>query len=120
MPRMQTIYDKLLRPGQVFFAVALVGFGVLQFIYGDIVIGRAPAFPAIMPWAQYFFACIWALAFIGIALVILFGRREQAWMGAIVVGFFIFAWAFLRQLPIVFANPNGGTITAIGKAAALF
>jgi len=116
---MQTIYHKLLRPGQIFFAIALVGFGILQFIYGDIVIGRAPAYPPGVP-GQYIFACIWGAAFVLVAVLILGGRREQAWTGLIVTAFFVFVWAFLRQLPTVFANPNGGTITALGKAIALF
>jgi uncharacterized membrane protein len=116
---MQTIYHKLLRPGQIFFAIALVGFGILQLIYGDIVIGRAPAYPPGVP-GQYIFACIWGAAFVVVAVLILGGRREQAWIGLIVTAFFVFVWAFLRQLPTVFANPNGSTITALGKAIALF
>ena len=116
---MQTIYDKLLRPGQIFFAIALVGFAVLQFIYGDIVIGRAPAYPAGVP-GQFLFACIWGVAFIAVALLITIGIERKAWMGLVVIALLIFVWAFLRQLPIVFANLNGGTITALGKAVALF
>jgi uncharacterized membrane protein YphA (DoxX/SURF4 family) len=35
--------------GRVFFGLSLCAFGILQFVYGDFVPGRAPAWPAGVP-----------------------------------------------------------------------
>src|SRR5260221_690540 len=109
--------EKLAFPGRIFFAIPLVGFGILQFIYGDFIPGRAPAFPAYVPgrlaWA-YLSGAILITAGIAIA------GNVRAPIAAILVGFVIFVWALLRHIPEVVAVQNGITITNMGKALALF
>ena len=103
--------------GRLFFAIGLAGFGILQFIYGDFVPGRAPEWPAATPgrlaWA---FASGAVLISAGAAIASGVGARSAA----LATGTMIFAWALLRHLPGLVANPHGVTLTASGKALALF
>jgi len=102
--------------GRLFFAMGLAGFGILQFIYGDFVPGRAPAWPPAMPGRL-----VWAFAsgaiLIGAAAAIASGVRARS--AALASGTIIVIWALLRHLPGLVANPHGITLTASGKALAL-
>jgi len=112
-----SMMDKFGVCGRLFFATALVAFGVQQFIYGDFVPGRAPAWPTAIPGRL-----IWAY-FSGVVLVatgVAIATGIKARWAAIVTGTMIFLWALLRHLPNVIADPNGLTITSAGKALALF
>ena len=102
--------------GRLFFAIGLAGFGILQFIYGDFVPGRAPAWPPAIPGRL-----VWALAsgaiLIGAAAAIASGVRARS--AALATGVMIVVWALIRHLPGLVANPHGVTLTASGKALAL-
>lgn len=104
------------RLGHVAVATALVGFGVLQFVYGDFVPGRAPAWPAAIPgrllWAYASGAILIAC---GAAIAVRRGARSAA----LLTGAMILAWALLRHVPGLLANPHGIVLTQTGKALAL-
>jgi uncharacterized membrane protein len=110
--------DRLAPLGRVFVATSLTAFGVQQFLFGDFVPGRAPAWPASLPgrlpWA-------WATgAFFVVAGVAIVSRR-WARSAAVLAGALIFAWAFLRNIPLALAATDfGGAWTRLGKALALF
>src|SRR6185295_19215655 len=103
--------------GRRMFAVAFIAFGVLQFLYGDFVAGRAPAWPSgvtgQLPWAYASGACF-ILA--GVAIVADRQVRQAAWLIAALV----FAWALVRNIPLAIADGNfGSPWTRLGKGIAL-
>jgi uncharacterized membrane protein len=103
--------------GRLLFAVGLAAFGVLQFIYGDFVPGRAPAWPPAIPGRL---AWAWASGAILIVAGPAIVSGVWARWAAIVSGTMIFVWALLRHLPLILANPHGNVLTASGKALALW
>lgn len=110
--------DKIVPIGRLFFATGIIAFGIQQFIFGDFVPGRAPAWPASMPgrlaWA---YASGTILIIAGLAII---AGKKARW-AAIVSGTLIFFWALLRHIPVVAAAPAlGGEWTSMGKALALF
>jgi uncharacterized membrane protein YphA (DoxX/SURF4 family) len=109
--------DKLAGPGRLFFAISLVAFGAQQFIYGDFVPGRAPAWPSAFP-GRLVWAYISGALLIAAGAAIISGVKARS--AAILAGMMIFVWALLRHLPEVAANPHGGVLTQTGKALALF
>jgi uncharacterized membrane protein len=103
--------------GRRLFAVAFIAFGLLQFVYGDFVPGRPPAWPA-----QLSGGVIWAYAtgagFVVAGAAILIGRHATA--AALSIAVLVFAWAVTRNTPIALADANfGGAWTRLGKAVAL-
>jgi uncharacterized membrane protein YphA (DoxX/SURF4 family) len=114
---MNKLLDRLAGSGRLAFAVGLVGFGVLQLIYGDFVPGRAPQWPSEVPGRL-----VWAYLSGAILIVsgaaIVSGKRARG--AAILSGAMIFLWALLRHLPELAANPHGRVLTQTGKALALF
>jgi uncharacterized membrane protein YphA (DoxX/SURF4 family) len=110
--------NRLAPIGRVFFAVSLIAFAIQQFLFGDFVPGRAPEWPASLPgrlvWA-YFSGAI----FIACGLAILLGKRARP--AAMLAGTMIFAWAFLRNIPVALADRMyGGAWTNLGKGLAFF
>src|SRR5215470_5877600 len=100
--------------GRLFFAAGLIAFGLLQFLYGDFVPGRAPAYPAAWPGRL-----VWAYAtgafFIAAGAAIFLGIKARA--AALATTPVIFIWAFLRQIPDALADHHlGGQWTMLGKA----
>ena len=114
---MSTLLERIAALGRLFFAVGIIAFGIQQFIYGDFVPGRAPAWPSAIPgrlvWA-YFSGAILIAA--GAAII---SGKKARW-AAILSGTMIFLWAFLRHLPELAADPYGSALTNTGKALALF
>ena len=109
--------DALARFGRRCFALSLVGFGVANFVAGDFVAGRAPAWPAGLP-GRLVWAYFTGVLFITTGLRILHGR--DAVRAALVASGMIAAWALLRHLPLVAADRQlGGAWTNFGKALAL-
>jgi uncharacterized membrane protein len=102
--------------GRIFFGVAIAAFGVLQFIYGDFVPGRAPAWPAGLP-GQLAWAWLSGALLIAAGVAIASGNRVRE--AALLTAAMVFGWALLRHVPLVIATPYGATLTAIGKALAL-
>jgi uncharacterized membrane protein YphA (DoxX/SURF4 family) len=104
--------------GRLFFATSLIAFGIQQFIYGDFVPGRAPAWPASVP-GQLIWAYLTGAVFVAAGAAIILGIKAR-WAG-VVAGTLIFLWALLRGIPRALADSSyGGAWTMLGKALALF
>jgi uncharacterized membrane protein len=112
--------------GSVFFALALIAFGVQQFLFGDFVPGRAPAWPGGVP-GRLAWAWLTGLTFIAtgaavLAAAILPDRalRRTAYAMAALSGGLIAAWALLRHVPLILDDTQfGGAWTMFGKALTL-
>jgi uncharacterized membrane protein len=102
--------------GRVFFGLSLCAFGILQFIYGDFVPGRAPAWPAGVPGGLAW-AWVSGALLIAAGAAVTSGKRARG--PALLVSGMIFLWAVLRHVPVVAANPHGAVLTGMGKAIAL-
>lgn len=103
--------------GHRLFAVAFIAFGLLQFLYGDFVPGRSPAWPDQFPggviWAYATGAC-----FVAAGAAILVDR--YATVAAVSIAVLVLAWAVTRNMPMALADANfGGAWTRLGKAVAL-
>lgn len=109
--------DALARFGQRCFGVALLLFAAAGMVVHDIVIGRAPAWPADVPGAQLA-AYLVVLVLTGAGINVLLRQRAVTWLVAVAA--LIVAFALLRQLPIALADHQlGGAWTSLGKALAL-
>jgi uncharacterized membrane protein len=102
--------------GRVFFGLSLCAFGILQFIYGDFVPGRAPAWPAGVP-GRLGWAWVSGALLIAAGAAVISGKRARG--PAVLTGAMIFLWALLRHIPELAANPHGVVLTNMGKAIAL-
>jgi uncharacterized membrane protein len=100
----------------VFFGLSLCAFGILQFVYGDFVAGRAPAWPAGLP-GRLAWAWVSGALLIAAGAAVTSGKRARG--PALFVGGMIFLWAVLRHIPAVAATPYGAVLTGMGKAIAL-
>lgn len=113
--------------GRAAFATSLVAFGVQQFMFGDFVAGRAPAFPDALA-GRLLWAYSSGVVLIATGIVILTAEttnraqlRRVAQLAVAVTGTMIFVWAVLRQVPVAAADPQlGGDWTRLGKALMLF
>lgn len=104
--------------GRLCFALALIAFGAQQFIYGDFVPGRAPAWPEGVP-GGFVWACVSGVLFVAAGVAILVDRK--VWLAGVTVGTMIFLWALLRHIPAVVADSDiGAAWTMAGKALAFF
>lgn len=103
--------------GRLCFCLGLVGFAVLQFIYVDIIPGRAPAWPAGLPGRQP------VAIFTGIGLLLVafaLWRRGAVVLATSIMVAGIAAWALARQVPAVVTDVLlGGSWTQAGKALVL-
>ena len=100
--------------GRGLFGVALAGLGVEHLVFGEFVMGRAPAWPDGLPggrlWAE-----VSGVTFIAIGLAILHGRHARA--AAIVAAVLIGSWSLLRHVPVLLAAPVlSNAWTTAGKA----
>jgi uncharacterized membrane protein len=103
--------------GRWMFAVAVIAFGIQQFLYGDFVAGRAPVWPPDLP-GRLPWAYASGLLLIASAAAIGLGRRAQqaAWCIAAIV----LAWAVVRNVPLALADHSFGSAwTRLGKGIAL-
>jgi len=104
--------------GRSFFALALLGLGLEHFIFQEFVTGRPPAWPAGLPGKLVWVSGSGVIVILT-SLAIFVGHRWTRPV-ALVLGILIFAWAVLRQLPIVAADSVlGGSWTRAGKALTL-
>jgi len=104
--------------GRTFLALALIGWGIQNFIYGDFVLGRAPAWPSGLP-GQLLFAYATGGFFVAAGLALLGNVTVASFAGASAV--LVFGWAVARQLAAFALHPNwGGQLTDVGKAITLF
>ena len=96
----------------------MIAFGIQQFMWGDFVPGRAPAFPASFQ-GRLIWAYVSGTVLIIAGAAIISGRKAR-W-AAILVGVMILVWALLRHIPGIVADPsNAGVLTNTGKALTLF
>jgi uncharacterized membrane protein len=110
--------DKLAPIGRVFFAISLIAFGIQQFLWGDFVPGRAPAWPSGVPGGLVW-AYVSGVFLIAAGAAILLGKRGRG--AAEAVGAMIFVWALLRHIPLAAADRiYGGAWTNLGKALTFF
>ncbi|HEX7015169.1 MAG TPA: hypothetical protein VF191_06620, partial [Cyclobacteriaceae bacterium] len=106
------------RVGRFMFAVATLGWAALHLRYGDFLFGRAPAWPEAVPgrlvWA---YGSAAMLVVVGMTVLLEKGGRR----GLILLGLVVFAWAFVRQVLTLIAEPElGGRLTMAGKALTFF
>jgi len=110
--------NRLVPIGRAFYACALVAFGIQQFVFGEFVVGRAPAWPVGVP-GQVVWAYLSGMVLIAAGLAIVF--EVKARLAGIVAAALIFVWALVRHVPEVAADGGfGGAWTSAGKALALF
>lgn len=103
--------------GRILFALALIGLGVEHFIFGEFVTGRAPAWPTEVP-GGFAWAVVTGAGFVATGVAVLFGRGAR--IALICAAALIFAWALLRNLPVVAADSLlGAAWTRAGKAMTL-
>ncbi len=103
--------------GRGLFALAISAFGVLQFLYGDFVPGRAPAWPLDVP-GGLIAAYATGACFVIVGAAIAAGRLPRE--ASIIVVVLIFGWAVIRNLPLALADSTfGSPWTRLGKGVAL-
>jgi uncharacterized membrane protein len=100
------------------FALALLGWAILHFVFGDFLFGRAPAWPEATPgrlvWAYGSAAVLFVT---GTTVLLQKGGRG----GLILLGVMVFVWALTRQVISLIAEPElGGRLTMAGKALTFF
>ncbi len=107
----------LLKSGRALFATALIVFGIIQFITGSFVVGRAPTWT----WAQSAVS-VWAyltgtvLMIAGVAIL----TNRKAQMAVIVIGIMILLGPVIRLIPVIAVDRNfGGDWTNFFKSLAL-
>jgi uncharacterized membrane protein YphA (DoxX/SURF4 family) len=109
--------ETLGRVGRVFFGVSLIAFGIQQFLYGDFIPGRAPAWPASLP-GRLAWAAVSGIVLVVCGAAIVAARKLRA--AGVTVAAMIFLWALLRHIPLAVADRHyGGAWTNLGKALAL-
>src|SRR5262249_18122320 len=97
--------DKLAPVGRLFFATSLAAFGVPQFLFGDFVPGRAPAWPEGAP-GRLAWAYLTGAALVAIGVAIAAGRK--ALPAAFVAAGLIVVWAVVRNVPLALADRGYG------------
>lgn len=109
--------NKLAPLGQLFFAIAMVVFGVQHFVYLDFV---TQVFPKLQPWVpgRPFLACVFGAFLVAAGVAIILGKAAR--LAALLLGAVILISFALLHLPLAIATPhNGGLWTFAGKALAL-
>ncbi|HEX7071735.1 MAG TPA: hypothetical protein VF190_13055, partial [Rhodothermales bacterium] len=102
--------------GRTFLGVALVGLGVQQFLYGEFVVGRAPAWPSSVP-GGVIWAWVTGAFFIAVGLALVTDRHVRP--AALVAAVLVFFWALVRHVPFAATDHDfGGAWTNAGKALA--
>jgi uncharacterized membrane protein len=106
----------LLRVGRTFFALALIGLGAEQFIFGMFVVGRAPPWPEATAGGTLW-AYVTGLGFIALGAATLAGRHVRA--AALFATALIGVWALARHVPLLATEAFlSGAWTRAGKALA--
>lgn len=103
--------------GRMFFASALIGLGIGHFVFREFVTGRAPQWPDAIPGGLAW-AYVTGLGFIAVSVALITGRRAR--YAAALAATLVFAWAFLRHIPVVAADSFlAPSWTSAGKALML-
>jgi len=99
---------------RIFYAISLIAFGVQQFIFHDIIIGRPLAWPTWLAGqtiAAYSTGLLLIVTGIGVVL------NKKIPYGLLGVAIFVLLWAGLRNIYFVIAHLNiGAMLTNSGKA----
>jgi len=105
------------RLAAIFFAVALLGWGIMHFIIGDFAAGRAPAWPESFP-GKIAWAYISGATLIVAAVSIFTNQKTR--LAVTCAGIVILLWAGSRNLFIVLSTLDyGGQMTNTGKSLAI-
>jgi uncharacterized membrane protein len=108
---------KLAPLGRLFFAVAMLAFGIQQVVYLDFVTRAIPQLPASIGGHQIL-ACVSGAFLFAAGLAIITGRGAQ--LAALALGAVILVAFVLLYLPrLITTTPNGGLWTSAGKGLAL-
>ncbi len=103
--------------GRGFVALALLGFAVLHAMYRELVIARAPAWPAEWAGKTAIALLVGALLVAG-ALAIVRGGRA-GWIAGLALAVLVVVVSLGRQAVAFATHPNlGGDLTMLGKALA--
>jgi uncharacterized membrane protein len=103
------------RTASVFFAIALIGWGIITFLVGDFIAGRAPSWPEGIP-GKIVWAYASGLILIVAAFSIIFPNQKTKF-AVTCAGLLILAWAGGRNLVVVVSNLEyGGLLTNLGKS----
>jgi uncharacterized membrane protein len=103
------------RIAAIFFAIAFLGWGIMHFMIGDFITGRAPAWPEGVP-GKIIWAYTTGLLLIVAAGTILYPNSKTRFTVAC-SGLLILAWAGARNLfPVVAHLDYGFMLTNLGKS----
>ncbi|MEI9917381.1 MAG: DoxX family membrane protein [Bacteroidota bacterium] len=108
------------RIATIFIAVALVGWGIMHFMTGDFITGRAPSWPEGLPgrlaWA-YTSGVLLIVSAISIVSGATFAPNQKTRFAVICSGILVLAWAGGRNLYAVLPNLDYGyMLTNLGKS----
>ncbi|HMJ70469.1 MAG TPA: DoxX family membrane protein [Cyclobacteriaceae bacterium] len=102
------------RIASMFFAIALIGLGIIHFLLGDFVAGRAPSWPEGIPGKM-----IWAYTsgvILIVAAIAIFSNQKTR-LAVTCAGVMILFWAGGRNLVALLTSLDyGGLLTNTGKA----
>jgi uncharacterized membrane protein len=103
------------RTATILIAIAVIGWGIIHFLAGDFMAGRAPSWPENIP-GKIVWAYLSGALLIVSAFVIVLPNQKTGWL-VTCLGIIILAWAGGRNLWIVLSNMDyGGVLTNFGKA----
>jgi len=105
--------EKLIPAGKCFFAVMLIAFGSMHFLYPAFV---TPLVPNWIPW-HLFWTYFAAVALIAGGLGIIFNIKRR--LAANLTGIMIFLWLLVLHIPRAIADPysgNGNELTSVFEA----
>lgn len=110
--------NRLLKPGQALYAMALVALGVTQYVVGMFVVGRSPTWN----WASSSLVTAWAYlsgaVLIGAGVAIFANRKGRE--AACLIGLMLLLAPVIRFIPVIAADKNfGGDWTNFFKSLAL-
>jgi uncharacterized membrane protein len=103
------------RVASIFIAIALIGWGIMHFMTGDFITGRAPSWPEGLP-GKLVWAYTSGILLIVAAFSIIFPNRKTGFTVAC-SGLLILAWAGARNLIWVTSHLDYGyMLTNLGKS----
>ena len=92
--------EGIVRAGSLFFAISLVIFGILHFMYADYIATLIPSWiPARLFWAYFVGVAFFATT---ISIVI----KKKTYLATTLLGFMFFFWEISLHIPRVIASPH--------------
>jgi len=106
--------DTLHQYGRYFYATGFIAFGIMHFVFGDFITGRAPSWPDQLP-GQQIWTWLTGILFIVTGFSVFTGKMVRQL--ALASGIVIILWAAIRHIPVVASDQLlGGSWTQLGKA----